>query len=296
MIIGHEALSAVFTGLKAMWAEAVQTTNTEAIERTMADVPSTAAGENYPVAMLLGDLEEVIDEVTITQIGAWVQNVPNRTFARIFEVRRNDIADDSIGIYRPSVRQLARRAVLYPLRLAAATLLAGFTTEWVDGQNVFDDAHPWPGGAGDTWDNLHEMALTADNFDTAYQAMETMVGPDGNSLGLTPDLLVCGPSNRSAAEGILEVQYLTDGGSNRRYKKCDLLVVSEFGSSAAWFLMDTDPVKPMVLQNREGPEFSAREDPDDRDAFYREVYGYKGRRRCAVAILAPWCIQASTGG
>lgn len=296
MIIGHDALSAVFTGLKATWAASLQTANTDAIQRMLATVPSTAAGENYPVAVLLGDLEEVLDEVTITQIGTWLQNVENRTFARIVQVRRNDIADDTIGVYKPAVRSLARRAALYPLRLAAVQLLAGFTTEWVDGENCFANAHPWPGDAGDTWDNYHELALTADNLDTVVQAMESMLGPDGNPLGLSPNLLVCGPANRAAAEGILEVQYDSGGASNRHYQKADLLVIGEFGSDESWFLMDTDPVKPLVLQDREGPEFTARDNPDDDDAFYREVYAYKGRRRCNVAIIAPWLIQASTGG
>ena len=40
----------------------------------------------------------------------------------------------------------------------------------------------------------------------------------------------------------------------------------------------------MVLQDREGPEFTAKDSPDDDDAFYRELYAYKARRRCAVAI------------
>ena len=294
MQITQGNLEAVFTGLKATFSEAVQSTEDEQISRLMELVPSTSGSEDYPVSTLLGDLEEVLDEVTITGIGAFVQSVPNRTFARIVQVKRNDIADDNIGVYRPGVRQLGRRAALYPLRLAAETLLTGFTDEWVDGAAVFDSGHEWVGGLG--WSNRSDAALTAENFESAAAALETRTGPDGAPLGLQPDLLVCGPPNRSAAESILEVQYLDGGQSNRNYKKCDLLVLSRFGTSEAWFVMDTDPVRPMVLQDREGPEFTAKEDPADNDAFYRERYAYKGRRRCAVAVLAPWLVQASNGG
>ena len=293
MEITQGNLEAVFTGLKATFAEAVATTETEEIARMMEVVPSAAGSESYPTASLLGDLEEVLDEVTITSIGAFVQNVANRTFARIVQVKRNDIADDNIGVYKPGIRQLARRAALYPLRLAAEAMLAGFTDTWVDGAAVFSAAHEWVGGL--TWSNRSDVALSADNFDTALNALETRTGPDGAPLGLAPDLLVCGPANRATAEGILEVEYASSGASNRHYKKCDLLVVSRFGSNDAWFVMDTDPVRPMILQDREGPEFTAKDDPGDDDAFYRERYAYKGRRRCAVATLAPWLIQASAG-
>jgi len=294
MVITQGSLEAVFTGLKATFAEAVGATDDADIRRLMEIVPSTNGTENYPVATLLGDLEEVLDEVTITNIGAFVQSVPNRTFARIVEVSRNDIADDNIGVYRPGVRQLGRRAALYPLRLAAEALLAGFTDQWIDGTTVFSDSHNWVGGQ--SWSNRSDVALDADNLAAAMQALEMRVGADGAPLGLRPDLLVCGPANRAAAENILQIEYLSGGQSNRLYKKLDLLVLGRLGSSPAWFVMDTEPGKPMVLQDREGPEFTAKDDPSDDEAFYRERYAYKGRRRCAVAILAPWLIQASNGG
>jgi len=293
MEITQGNLQAVFAGLKAVFNEAVQATEADDIGRLMEVVPSSSGTENYPVASLLGDLEEVLDEVTITSIGVFVQSVPNRTFARIVTVRRNDIADDNIGVYRPGVRQLGRRAALYPLRLAAEALLAGFTEQWVDGTTVFSDSHEWVGGQ--VWSNRSDVALSAESLDAAIDALEGRLGPDGAPLGLRANLLVCGLANRRTAQNILELEFLEGGQSNRNYKRCDLLVLPRLGSSTAWFVMDTEPVRPMVLQDREGPEFTAKDDPEDDDAFYRELYAYKGRRRCAVAILAPWLVQASAG-
>ncbi len=294
MDITQGNLEAVFNGLQAVFSEAVQSTENDQINRLMEVVPSTSGTEEYPTSTLLGDLEEVLDEVTITNIGAFVQSVPNRTFARIVQVKRNDIADDNIGVYRPGVRQLGRRAALYPLRLAVDALLAGFAGEWIDGTTVFATDHQWAGGR--SWSNRSDVALDATNFEAAVTALETRVGPDGAPLGLQPDLLVCGPANRSAAQAILEIQTLEGGQSNPNYQRCDLLVLSRFGSNPAWLVMDTDPVRPLILQDREGPEFTAKDSPEDDDAFYREKYAYKARRRCAVAVLAPWLIQASNGG
>ncbi|MEF8787590.1 MAG: Mu-like prophage major head subunit gpT family protein [Planctomycetota bacterium] len=293
MEITQGNLKAAFTGLKAAFNDAVQTAETDKVKNLMETVPSNTGFEKYPVASLLGDLEEVLDEVTITSIGSFIQGVPNRTFARIVRVRRNDIADDNIGVYRPGVRQLGRRAALYPLRLAAETLTGGFSEEWVDGATVFSSSHQWPGGR--SWSNRNDVALDQANFEAAVEALETRTGPDGQPLGLQPDVLVCGPANRAAAESILEVKYTDGGASNRHYRRYDLLVLPRMGDSTAWFVADTDPVKPLVLQDREGPEFTAKDDPEDDDAFYRELYAYKARRRCAVAVVAPWLMQASAG-
>ena len=286
-------LQAVFTGLKATFTEAVQSAETSQAEQLLEVVPSTTDTEQYPTATLLGDLEEVLDEVTITNIGRYVQSIPNRTFARIVQVKRNDIADDNIGVYRPGVRQLGRRAALFPLRLAVEALLSGFTDSWIDGQPVFSASHAWPGGQ--TWSNRASAALAEAGFDAACLALESRLGPDGAPLGLVPRLLVVGPHLRGTAEELVQLQFLANGASNRRYKRCDLMVLPRLGSSTAWFVLDNDPVRPMVLQDREGPEFTAKDSPEDDDAFYRELYAYKARRRCAVAILAPWLIQASTG-
>jgi len=198
MEITQGNLESVFTGLKATFNQAVAATEDDQINRLMEVVPSSAGTEQYPIATLLGDLEEVLDEVTITSIGAFVQSVPNRTFARIVQVKRDDVADDNIGVYRPGVRQLGRRAALYPLRLAAEALLAGFTDEWIDATTVYSTDHEWVGGA--SWSNRSDVALSADNFDAAVAALETRTGPDGAPLGLKADLLVCGPANRAAAE------------------------------------------------------------------------------------------------
>jgi len=286
-------LEAVFQGLKATFADAVQTAETGDLQRLMEVVPSSTDTEHYPVATLLGDLEEVLDEVTIGNIGRFVQSVPNRTFARIVQVKRNHVADDNVGVYKPGVRQLGRRAALYPLRLAVEALLSGFTDTWVDDQTVFSAAHKWPGGQ--TWSNRSDTALDGTNFDAACLALEGRAAPDGSPMGLVPRVLVVGLQLRATAEELVDIQYLANGASNRRYKRCDLMVLPRLGSSEAWFVMDNDPVRPMVLQDREGPEFTAKDSPDDDDAFYREVYAYKARRRCAVAILAPWLIQASAG-
>jgi phage major head subunit gpT-like protein len=296
MIINEASLAAVFTGLKATFDNALAGVESPELARLTQVAPSTGDAENYPTGALLGDLEEVIDEVTMTNIGVFLQTVPNRTFARIVEVRRSSIEDDSIGVYKVPVQSLARRAALYPLRLTAEALLAGFTQQWVDGTSIFSTVHAWPVQPNPIpWVNRANTALAAPTFAAALQAFETMRGPDGAPLGNSPDVLVCGPVNRAAAEAILLAQYGAAGASNLDYKRVDLMVIPRFGTSRAWFLACTRPIQPLVLQDRIPAEFTANDDSRSHRSFYAELYAYKARRRCAVAILAPWLIYGNTG-
>lgn len=66
--------------------------------------------------------------------------------------------------------------------------------------------------------------LNATNFDAAIAAMMTYESDEGKKLGIMPNLLICGPSNRAAAKALLEREQLAGSGTNTNYKAVDLLV------------------------------------------------------------------------
>ncbi len=69
-----------------------------------------------------------------------------------------------------------------------------------------------------------KAALDADSFKAARQSMETIKNEEGTPLAITPNLLVVGPSNRDAAETLLNSKQIS-GSTNTLYKAVDLLVV-----------------------------------------------------------------------
>ena len=69
-----------------------------------------------------------------------------------------------------------------------------------------------------------KAALSVANFEAGFLAMETVKGDGNRKLGITPDLLVCGPANRSAAEALLKAQKNAAGADNVNYNKVKLLV------------------------------------------------------------------------
>lgn len=67
--------------------------------------------------------------------------------------------------------------------------------------------------------------LDAANFDAAMAAMGAFKGDHGKPLGVMPNLLVVGPSNRAKAKAVVEAERLAGGASNTNFKAVDVLVV-----------------------------------------------------------------------
>lgn len=70
-----------------------------------------------------------------------------------------------------------------------------------------------------------KATLDKANFEAAYLAMMQFKRDGGKPLGVVPDLLVCGPSNMTKADEILNLQRLANGSDNPNYKKVETLVV-----------------------------------------------------------------------
>jgi phage major head subunit gpT-like protein len=66
------------------------------------------------------------------------------------------------------------------------------------------------------------------------------------------------------------------------------------GSDPAWFLVDLrQPIKPLIFQEREKPEFQAFESPDAENVFMRDQYLYGVRARYNVGVTFPQLVFGS---
>ncbi len=70
-----------------------------------------------------------------------------------------------------------------------------------------------------------KQTLDQTNLDAAFVAMESFKDSEGRPLLVSPNLLVVGPTNRSAATKLIESQKLADNSANPLYKRAEILVV-----------------------------------------------------------------------
>lgn len=66
--------------------------------------------------------------------------------------------------------------------------------------------------------------LNAANFDAAVTAMMSLKSDEGKPLGIRPNLLLCGTSNRAAARNLIDTQKLASGADNPNFKEVEVLV------------------------------------------------------------------------
>lgn len=70
-----------------------------------------------------------------------------------------------------------------------------------------------------------KATLNTANFDLAMAAMLAVQSDEGRPLGIKPNILVCGPSNRAAAKRTINMMLVSGGESNPNYQEVEVMVV-----------------------------------------------------------------------
>lgn len=249
--------------------------------------PSNSKENTYGWLKDVPGMREWIGDRVIQNLSEAEYTIRNKSFELTVGVKREDIEDDTIGVYAPMFRALGAQVAYSPDEIVFALLPAGFTTKCWDGRPFFDSAHPIKKGV--TASNVGTKKLAQSSFEAALAQMQGLKNAAGQPLrvftgeGERAPLLVVGPTNRSTALSIVGVRTLANGGDNPNYQAARVLVLPELTGPYAdmWFLLDTSqPVRPLILQRRKEPEFVALDNPEDPNVFNKKeyVYGYDDRK------------------
>ncbi|WP_428568703.1 MAG: Mu-like prophage major head subunit gpT family protein [Solidesulfovibrio sp. DCME] len=162
MIINSQSLVAARTGFKMLFQSAFDGAQSD-YDKVAMTVPSTKAQEVYPWLGKTTTFREWVGDRVVQNLASHDFTIKNRSFENTVGVDRDDIEDDSLGVYSPLFTQLGQDAKTHPDTLVFALLAAGFNTACYDGQYFFDTDHPvgaqgqeqsvsnYGGGAGTAW-------------------------------------------------------------------------------------------------------------------------------------------------
>lgn len=246
-----------------------------------AEVPSTTTIEEYVFSGGLPRLRKWDGERQKQNIREWVVQIRNETYEGTLAIPREVIEDDKLGNYSGQAEQLGMAARLHGDVLFIDALNGGFTDKCFDGRAFFATNHPIRGG---TQSNKVTGALDATTFYEGLGLLEKMVDYDGTPLDIASmggELrLLVPPDSRSAAETILDKQFLSAGESNPNYKRARLMVNARL-TAGTWFLgYAGGSVRPFVRQTRRAPEVVTKAAVGDGEVFWENevVYGvsYRG--------------------
>lgn len=272
MIVNSAALQSIYKGFKTLFNEAFAGAK-PLYEKIATVVPSATKSEEYGWLGSFPRLRKWIGDRVINSLAAHGYTIKNESWEATVEVNRDDIEDDTYGVYTPMVKELGRSAATHPDEIVFGLLAKGFTETCYDGQYFFDTDHRDEDGPIQS--NKGTRALAEESYADARAQMMSLQDAKGTPLGIVPNLLVVPPQLEKMARKILFADEI-DGTTNTMKDTAELLVVPWLAANpTAWFLFDTSrAIKPLIFQQRKKPEFVSMDSSTDQNVFMKKQFLY----------------------
>lgn len=160
MLANQEKLQALYTSFVDIFKQNFNEATT-VHEKIATVVPSDTRQNNYAWLGSWPMLREWVGERVVKALAAQNYTVVNKSFEATVGVPRDDIEDDTAGVYEPLIAKLGINAKKHPDKLVFDLLKNGTTGICYDGQPFFDTAHPLGDEGGSVWSNFTDGASTA---------------------------------------------------------------------------------------------------------------------------------------
>lgn len=262
-------------------------------------VPSTGSDEQYGFLGAMPGIREWLDDRVFNSLRGASYTLTNKEWESSVGIEKNDIEDDRLSLYGPSLQMLGEEAAQHPDELVMSTLVAGASTACFDGQFFFDTDHSW-GDSGTQSNDLTTDIVDKDDpteaeFRTAYHACRAAMLGFKNDRGknfIRPtvrpftNLMLLVPTNMElAANQAINKTFVDSGESNVVLDKPMIVSTSALTGTDAFYLLNlSQPLKPFVFQARR-PLARQMKGMDDRE--FKDVK-FMTDARYNVGYLAWW--------
>ena len=149
MIINAESISGLFRGFSTSFNQGLTQAKSE-YQSVAMTVPSGTREMTYAWMGQIPRLREWLGSRVIQNVTAYGYTITNRKFELTIEVPRDDIEDDTYGVFGPLFEEMGRSAAVHPDELIFGLLASGFTEPCYDKQYFFDSDHPSVDENGET--------------------------------------------------------------------------------------------------------------------------------------------------
>jgi phage major head subunit gpT-like protein len=97
-------------------------------QKIATEIPSTTREMRHAWLDRIPQMREWLGERVVNNLAVRLQSIENRLYENSVAVKRTDIEDDLIGVYRPVIEELAMQAKLWPDKIVVDALQAGTRT------------------------------------------------------------------------------------------------------------------------------------------------------------------------
>ena len=141
MQINSQSLAALLVGFKKEFQNGLDAAERMFMRVAMV-VKSTKGSETYGWLGKTTQFRKWLGDRVIQNLKTHDFTIKNIPYKNTVGVDRDDIEDDSLGLYSPLFRQLGQDTALHPDELVFSLLPLGFSEVCYDGQYYFDTDHP----------------------------------------------------------------------------------------------------------------------------------------------------------
>lgn len=291
MDINRTNMQALYTGYNTVFRDAFQAYLDTTYTKFVGEINAGTSQIDMPMLEQLSGMREWIGPREIKNLATKKLSIVPRTWEDTVGVKREDIEDDQFGLYNPLFQTLAMNGANLPNDITNELLAGAASATWLDGAAFFGPARKY---GKNTIANKGTAALSHDSFNAAYDAMRAYKGHGGQSLGVKPNLLLHGPSLRTAVADLIKspIRSVTVGDAAVTLPNPNTNIVTPIEvdgiTNSDWFLLDArKPFKPIIMFMRKRADKLIRLDrEEDENVFMNRtfVYGTDGRAEVAFAM------------
>ena len=276
MLVNQQSLTDIYKSFSVIFAEAFQRAKPK-WEQLATEVPSTTRENAYKWLGKIPKMREWIGQRVIQNLTAHDYTIKNKSWELTIGVDRDDIEDDTIGVYRPLMVEMAEVAKIHPDDLIFDLIKNGITNLCYDLKAFFATDHPMAGGTKSNRLSGANTALAGTGFGLAKAGLLEMTDDEGEPLDVGEKfLLVVPPALEEAGRELLNADRIGSGKTNVWKNAADLLVAPKLaGEDKVWYLFAVGKaLKPFIYQNRRAPNFVAKDKPTDDNVFENKEFRY----------------------
>lgn len=271
MIVNQASLHGIYTAFNVLFSKAFSATPT-LYDKVATVVPSTTREENYKWLGAMPRMREWIGSREIQNLSASDYTIKNKSFEATLGVDRDDIEDDTLGIYNPTIQDLGQAAARHPDDLVFPLLPGGFANLCYDGVAFFAANHKV---GKKNVSNMSHAKLTPDTYAAARQTIMSYTDDKGAPLKLIPDTLVVPPALEGMARKILLADIIDSTTNVYKGTAVPLVVPDLAGNDTSWFLLCTGmPLKPLIYQERKAAKLTSLVNETDQNVFMQKQFLY----------------------
>lgn len=244
-------------------------------------LPSSRAYEEDQIVAGLGNVPRKLEGEGIAYdqpIQGGSIRYTHESFALGFQVTKEMWDDDQYGVMK-KVSQDFGRGIRTTLETTYATVLnTGFTTQLtVDGESLFDVAHPLLGGGTYSNRSTTATALSVSGIQEALLSFDKMVNERGQLVMLEPKEVWVHPDNQFVASEILHSAYEPYTGTNTVNTvqgRLEPYINRYFTSASAWFVFASKSDHSLKGYWRTQPEYDSQDDFDTKGASFSVFFRF----------------------